>query len=142
MKLTVLTRLFKFLLGGVEGVIQPGITFMNKRYMCILRHIPFVVPFRDRVVVRDFKRKMVFCCSSSNRSIKSSSSISSRNSCNKSYCTRNSKRQSNNNNNGDNSSSSLVSREREAAWPSGLKQNVKLQSHLLKKHQTINAPLE
>ena len=38
--------------GGVEGVLEPGTSSTTARNMAILRHIPFVVPFKDRVKVR------------------------------------------------------------------------------------------
>ncbi|KAK3747571.1 hypothetical protein QZH41_015811, partial [Actinostola sp. cb2023] len=37
--------------GAVEGVIQLGMSAMTTRQMSILQHIPFVVPFRDRVLL-------------------------------------------------------------------------------------------
>ncbi|XP_028519047.1 ubiquitin-protein ligase E3C-like [Exaiptasia diaphana] len=37
--------------GTTEGVIQLGMSAMTTRQMSILQHIPFVVPFRDRVML-------------------------------------------------------------------------------------------
>ena len=39
-------------LGEVEGTPKPGMSSATARHMAILQHIPFVVPFKDRVKVR------------------------------------------------------------------------------------------
>ena len=39
-------------LGEVEGAPKPGMSSATARNMAILQHIPFVVPFKDRVKVR------------------------------------------------------------------------------------------
>lgn len=41
-------------LGTVEGVLEPGMSSSTTRSMTILQHIPFVVRFKDRVMVRWF----------------------------------------------------------------------------------------
>ena len=37
--------------GVEEGTLQPGMSVTTARHMSVLQHIPFVVPFKDRVKV-------------------------------------------------------------------------------------------